>query len=98
MSFWSVPSRTARGTRWVSATAMYIANSTAAGELIVIEVETLSSGIPSNKLSMSSTVSMATPSRPTSPIASGSSESRPISVGRSNATESPVVPWASRYL
>ena len=46
---------------------------------------------------------MATPQRPTSPAESGSSESRPIRVGRSNAVESPVlalVPLAfsSRYL
>ena len=41
---------------------------------------------------MSSIVSIATPQRPTSPTLSGSSESRPISVGRSNATDSPVWP------
>ena len=34
----------------------------------------------------------ATPARPTSPRASPWSESYPICVGRSNATESPVVP------
>jgi hypothetical protein len=52
-----------------------------------------------------STVSgaIATPQRPTSPTDSGSSESRPMSVGRSNAVERPVlafVPLAfsSRYL
>ena len=39
---------------------------------------------------MSSMVSIATPHRPTSPTDSGSSLSRPISVGRSNAVESPV--------
>ena len=33
---------------------------------------------------------MATPQRPTSPADSGASESRPISVGRSNAGDSPV--------
>ncbi len=43
----------------------------------------------------------ATPQRPTSPVDSGSSLSRPISVGRSKAVERPVlVPLAfsSRYL
>ena len=35
---------------------------------------------------------MATPQRPTSPSACGSSESRPISVGRSNAVERPSPP------
>ena len=41
---------------------------------------------------MSSTESIATPVRPTSPRASGSSESRPSCVGRSKAVESPVWP------
>ena len=39
----------------------------AAGALIVIDVETSPSGIPWNSVSMSSSVSIATPSRPTSP-------------------------------
>ena len=43
---------------------------------------------------MSSSESIATPTLPTSPAASGASESMPIWVGRSNATDSPVVPWA----
>ena len=44
---------------------------------------------------MSSRVSMATPTFPTSPAAKGSSESRPICVGRSKATLSPVCPASS---
>ncbi len=60
--------------------------------LMVIEVLTASSAMPSKSVAMSSTVSMATPTRPTSPAASGWSESSPIWVGRSNATESPVCP------
>ena len=47
---------------------------------------------------MSSSVSTATPSRPTSPAARGSSLSRPMSVGRSNAVERPVCPFSSRNL
>ena len=43
--------------------------------LIVIDVDTRSSGIPSNSAAMSSIESMATPTRPTSPAASGASES-----------------------
>ena len=43
---------------------------------------------------MSASVSTATPHLPTSPSASGSSESRPISVGRSNAVDSPSPPAA----
>ena len=73
-----------------SATTMYIASSVAPVALIVIEVETFSNGISSSKTCMSSTVSIATPTRPTSPSARGESESMPICVGRSNATLSPV--------
>ncbi len=53
---------------------------------------------------MSSIVSIATPHLPTSPALKGSSESRPISVGRSNAVDNPVLAfvevlaWLSRYL
>ena len=43
---------------------------------------------------MSSIESIATPTLPTSPEASGASESIPIWVGRSKATDSPVVPCA----
>ena len=59
---------------------------------MVMEVETVPSGISSNSVRMSSTQSMATPTFPTSPCAIGASESYPIWVGRSKATESPVVP------
>ncbi len=62
--------------------------------MIVMEVETRSSGIPSNSTRMSSIESIATPTLPTSPCARGASESWPIWVGRSKATDSPVVPWA----
>ncbi len=64
--------------------------------LIVIEVETLSSGMPRKSVSMSSSESIATPTLPTSPLARGWSESRPICVGRSKATDRPVVPRDSR--
>jgi hypothetical protein len=37
--------------------------------LIVIDVDARSSGIPSNSSAMSSIESMATPTRPTSPVA-----------------------------
>ena len=43
--------------------------------LMVIDVDTRSSGMPSNSRTMSSMESMATPTRPTSPAASGWSES-----------------------
>ena len=43
--------------------------------LMVIDVETASSGMPSNSVAMSSSESIATPTLPTSPAASGWSES-----------------------
>ena len=58
-----------------SATAMYMARRMAAGALMVMEVLTLSRGIPSKRISMSSSESMATPTLPTSPWARGWSES-----------------------
>src|SRR5712691_11705408 len=64
---------------------------------MVIEVETFPRSMPWKSRSMSSTVSIATPTRPTSPRARGLSESWPICVGRSNAVERPVCPEASRY-
>ena len=63
--------------------------------LMVIEVETSPSGMPASSRRMSSSESIATPTLPTSPAARGSSESRPIWVGRSKATDSPVWPAAS---
>ena len=59
---------------------------------MVMDVETWSSGMPSNRMRMSSIESIATPTLPTSPEAIGASESCPIWVGRSKATERPVVP------
>src|SRR3982074_3011390 len=61
MSFWSVPLTFANGTPCFSATARYMQSRIAAGELIVIDVETRSRGIPSNSLSMSARESIATP-------------------------------------
>ena len=78
-----------------SATTTYIASSVAAVALMVMLVETRSSGSSSSSACMSSTESMATPTRPTSPSARGESESMPICVGRSKATESPVWPFSS---
>jgi hypothetical protein len=47
----------------------------AAVALMVIDVETRSSGMPSKRSSMSSRLSIATPTLPTSPSERGSSES-----------------------
>jgi hypothetical protein len=60
--------------------------------LIVIDVVTSASGMPAKSVCMSSRVSMATPSRPTSPSERWLSESWPISVGMSNAVDRPVCP------
>ncbi len=91
-SFWTVPITASAATPWRCAATMYIATSTGAGALMVIEVLTASSGMSLNSSSMSATESMATPTCPTSPAARGSSLSRPIWVGRSNATDSPFCP------
>ena len=60
-----------------------------AGALIVMEVDIEDISMSSNSLLMS-IESIATPTLPTSPEESGSSESKPNCVGRSNATDSPV--------
>jgi hypothetical protein len=67
-----------------------------AGPLIVMETETWSRGIPSKSVSMSASEEMATPHTPTSPRERGWSESYPMRVGKSKATESPVCPCFSR--
>jgi hypothetical protein len=54
-----------------SAAARYMAQMIAAGELIVMLVDTLSSGMPSNRISMSFSEEIATPHLPNSPSASG---------------------------
>ena len=98
MSFCSVPPSCDAGTPCFSATAMYMHSRIAAGELIVIDVVMSPSGMPSNSVSMSASESMATPQCPTSPRLVGASESWPISVGMSKATDNPFCPLASRYL
>ena len=70
-----VPDSFASGTPWRRPTATYSASRMIAVELIVIDVETRSSGIPSKSVAMSSIESIATPTRPTSPAAIGWSES-----------------------
>ena len=95
-SFWVVPRSCSGGTPCSSPTSSYSSSRHAAGALIVIDVDTWSSGIPSNAVRMSSIVSIATPVRPTSPRQRGLSESRPSCVGRSNAIDNPVEPFDSR--
>ncbi len=70
-----VPPSRRIGTPRFSAVAMYMAQMTAAGELMVIEVVTLSRGMPSKSTSMSRSEEIATPHLPNSPSASGASVS-----------------------
>ena len=63
---------------------------------MVMEVETSSSFIPSKSRSISSRLSIATPTLPTSPSDNSWSLSYPICVGRSNATLNPLTPWLSK--
>ena len=53
MSFWMVPRSWSGRTPCFSAAARYIAQTTAAGELMVMLVETRSSGMPSSRISIS---------------------------------------------
>ena len=61
-----------------------------------METEIFVRSMPSKSASMSCRVSIATPSRPTSPSDISWSESYPIRVGMSKSTERPVCPWAMR--
>src|SRR4030043_859963 len=61
MSFWIVPPISLLLTPCFSATTIYIASKIEAGGLMVMEVVTLSRGIPSKKISISFIVFVATP-------------------------------------
>ena len=67
MSFWEVPPTREGSTPCFSATATSMATRMMEGQLMVMEVVTLSRGMPEKTVSMSSRVSTATPSLPTSP-------------------------------
>ncbi len=73
MSFWVVPLTASRATPCFSAAATYRASRIGAVALIVIEVLTSPSGMPANRTSMSARDEIGTPTRPTSPSASGAS-------------------------
>ncbi len=62
--------------------------------LMVIEVFISWSGMPSKRVRMSPTWPIGTPTFPTSPRDMGWSLSYPHCVGRSNATDNPVWPFA----
>ncbi|OLE37458.1 MAG: hypothetical protein AUG00_08145 [Candidatus Rokubacteria bacterium 13_1_20CM_2_70_7] len=98
MSFCIVPPTRSQATPCWSATARYMASAIDAVQLIVIDVVTSPSGMSAKSRAKSSSVEIDTPSLPTSPRARGWSASYPIRAGMSKAVESPVWPWASRYL
>ena len=95
MSFWIVPASAIRDALLARPRDVEASRIDAVA-LIVIDVDTGRGRCSPNSVSMSSSESMATPTRPTSPSARGSSESWPICVGRSNAVNNPVCPCASR--
>ena len=67
MSFCSVPDNCVQSAPCCSATARYMAQMTAAGELMVMETVTSPSGMPRKRVSMSSSEPIETPHLPTSP-------------------------------
>ena len=75
MSACTVPDRRLRSSPRLSASATYIERRIQADGLMVMDTEIFSRSTPAKSASMSSRVSTATPSRPTSPMDLGSSES-----------------------
>src|SRR5262249_31386096 len=96
MAFWSVPETRGHGTPCCSAAAQYIAQRIDAGEVMGIENLPSPRGIPRDSGSKTAGDEIATPHFPTSPTDVGWSESKPIRVGKSNATESPDCPCDRR--
>ena len=94
MSVCRVPLSREMSTPWRSAATTYMQNTGTAGPEMVIEVVTAPRSMPSKRMSMSAAESIATPQWPTSPSERGSSESRPIRVGMSKATDRPPPPEA----
>jgi len=97
MSFCRVPRTRRHSTPCSPAATSRKAKMIWAGPLMVIDTETSPRGMPSKRRTMSSAESTATPQLPTSPRDRGWSESRPISVGMSKATETPCCPCSSRW-
>jgi hypothetical protein len=71
MSFWMVPDSCACGTPCSSPATMKLARIGMTAPFMVMETLTRSSGMPSKRIFMSSTESMATPALPTSPSTAG---------------------------
>ena len=75
MSFWMVPPSLSHGTPCLLGDRQVHRERHDAVQLMVIDVVTSSSGMPSKSISKSSSVEIATPSLPTSPRARGWSAS-----------------------
>ena len=75
MSFWTVPVSLSAATPCRSPTTRYRPRRIDAVALMVIDVETRSSGMPSSSAAKSSTDEIDTPTLPTSPYAVGASAS-----------------------
>ncbi len=75
MSFWMVPASWSWLTPCSSPATTNDASTGSTAPFMVIETDIFSSGIPSKRIFMSSTESMATPALPTSPTTRGWSES-----------------------
>jgi len=75
MSFWIVPESFCGATPCSSAATMKFASVGITAPFMVIDTDMRSSGIPSNRIFMSSTESIATPALPTSPTTRRWSES-----------------------
>ena len=71
MSFWMVPESRLRSTPCSSPATMNAARIGITAPFMVMETDTSPSGMPSNRIFMSSTESMATPALPTSPSTRG---------------------------
>ena len=71
MSFWMVPVSFSGGQPCSSPATMKQASTGSTAPFMVIETDICSSGMPSNRIFMSSTESIATPALPTSPTTRG---------------------------
>ena len=75
MSFWMVPLSWSWLTPCSSPATMKLASTGSTAPFIVIDTDIFSRGMPSKRIFMSSTESIATPALPTSPTTRGWSES-----------------------
>ena len=75
ISFWIVPVNSSSEAPYSRAATIYIAIIGKTAPFIVIDTEVLFKGMPSKRIFMSSTESIATPAIPTSPITLSLSES-----------------------